>query len=669
MCLLSLIYKESDREIYDLKIYSIGDINMPATIVESFNKNDLRTDGENRFLNLFKNNERFDGWTVFEQPHINGKKPDFVLTHQRKGVVIVEVKDWNLESANYKDLHFRGSDHRLHEKNPISQVEGYKNTILDLELQTISKLSDHFPNRYYSAIETVVFFHGTDKKTALEFCKYPKNTKIWTEINLQRLESDNYELDAKEYTFAITRNSHSILNENEALSQVVDELNHHLSYSDYNRERRAPLKLTSSQKQPLKSIKGSMRRWGGVAGSGKSIILAEKAVQALKDTEDFKSNRVLLLSFNLTLRHYLRDLCSQQFGVERFEGDRKRLKYSMSIEYFHELLMRIMNDYNIKREGNSEDFTEIWISRIEYYLSEETLREEYGYDYIFIDEGQDFKPSWIKFLQKLYTKDGEFFIVYDRNQDIYKRFSEGIWIEDSDQVRGLGFRGSAGYLKVSERIPEKIVNMINKLSEEVFIGYDKISVSTRNSNKNEQINLLQTVKWLNLEANTVDQKVNQVDALVHILLKENQYEDITIITTNEFTGVSLVKHFHDRVNVSHVYDLDLNEDKEIRDNNRRSQKKRFHGGTGNLKISSYQSYKGWQTPNVILVMDHTTTKYDINDPNRGLHHSHLDKEALVDALFISMTRLKERTDTSGFSFWCLNYIPEFNDIEDYFDQT
>ena len=180
----------------------------------------------------------------------------------------------------------------------------------------------------------------------------------------------------------------------------------------------------------------SIRRWGGVAGAGKSLVLAEKAARALK-----KDYRVLILTYNITLRHYLKDLCSQQFGLD----DRRKLKDNLSVLYFHEFLKVVAASYCIKLPydeydiyNKDYDFTKDWIKCLENIMDKNPLPYELKYDYILIDEGQDFRGDWIRFLEKFYTKKGELFIVYDKSQDLYEH---GIWIEDSEQIKNIGFKG------------------------------------------------------------------------------------------------------------------------------------------------------------------------------------------------------------------------------------
>ena len=55
------------------------------------------TEGELFLLNRIV--EKFDpDVKVFFQPFFNGERPDIILIHEWKGVIIIEVKDWDLSS-------------------------------------------------------------------------------------------------------------------------------------------------------------------------------------------------------------------------------------------------------------------------------------------------------------------------------------------------------------------------------------------------------------------------------------------------------------------------------------------------------------------------------------------------------------------------------------------
>ena len=153
---------------------------MDREIIENFNSLDTRTEGEEYLLNIFSTSPRFKGWTIFEQPHINSMKPDFILLNPDKGIIIIEVKDWNLSSNVYEDGgYINGTNGEKIRKNPINQVENYKKTILTTELINSIYLSEEFNDPFYGCIETVVYFHKASKFKVEKFCNASKtHTKI-----------------------------------------------------------------------------------------------------------------------------------------------------------------------------------------------------------------------------------------------------------------------------------------------------------------------------------------------------------------------------------------------------------------------------------------------------------------------------------------------------------
>ena len=175
------------------------------------------------------------------------------------------------------------------------------------------------------------------------------------------------------------------------------------------------------------------------------------------------------------------------------------------------------------------------------------------------------------------------------------------------------------------------------------------------SEKAMQQSLVHEILWHNKRAHNIAQKLFDIEDEIKKLLQNNSLEDITILTTNENTGIEIVKHFKDKgVKVSHVYDMTGK--KNIKE--RRNEKFKFNGGTGRLKICSYHSYKGWQTPNIILVLDLPSTKYN----NGIIEVSDNEEISMEDAIFISMSRVKEKELTGEYSFICLNYIRKYDKL-------
>ncbi|MFE6168451.1 NERD domain-containing protein [Viridibacillus arvi] len=284
------------------------------TIIENPNPREPLTDGEKYLINTLSKIDCFNGWTLFVQPFINSMHPDFILTHREKGVIIIEVKDWHLKPPSYMaPAQILGDNNNYHFSDPVAQVNAYKDMILKYELTNFLSANEHYHRNSFGMISTIVYFHKASRAEGLAFCDHPnpKSCYIWDQNVVENLYHFNERNDALYPPFLFFLQSNFAKGNGQYLQQLVDELHALLRQSDYVRERRTPIKLTPEQ-QALVPIKiGRPRRWSGVAGSGKTLILAEKASEAIK-----QGLNVLIITFNITLRHYIRDLCSQQFGLE-----------------------------------------------------------------------------------------------------------------------------------------------------------------------------------------------------------------------------------------------------------------------------------------------------------------------------------------------------------------
>lgn len=302
-------------------------------------------------------------------------------------------------------------------------------------------------------VMTIVYFHVASRESALEFCGYPNHKKylVWSKKELDNLcDTPLPKRDDFIYpNFLFYERSNFAKDGEQTLQKLVKNLENVLRPSDYARERKQSITLNTEQKRLVELKSGSIRRWSGVAGSGKTLILATKATEAIK-----KGQRVLILTFNITLRHYIRDLCSQQHGHE----NRRLLKTNLTIAHFHGFLKILLAELKLSApKGDLEKYTINVMNEI----SEEINVNFPGhlkYDSILIDEGQDLNGDWIRFLKQFYTRRGELLVFFDQAQDLYKR---SLWITDPNQIEGIGFKGQLGHLKISHRLPQSIVSQID----------------------------------------------------------------------------------------------------------------------------------------------------------------------------------------------------------------
>lgn len=145
----------------------------------------------------------------------------------------------------------------------------------------------------------------------------------------------------------------------------------------------------------------------GCAGSGKTVMACrELARLAAKHGE---SKRFLLLCYNLNLSDTLR----RDPALHEFEGR------NLTISNFHEFcinhaLIPAGRQDLIATEDKSRFFHDDAFPAIREHLA--TLPP---YDYIFVDEAQDFKPEWWEVVRQCLSPQGRLYVFADANQNIY----------------------------------------------------------------------------------------------------------------------------------------------------------------------------------------------------------------------------------------------------------
>lgn len=93
--------------------------------------------GEMYLLQFFSDN--FDeSYEVFFQPFLNGDRPDIILMRKGHGVMIIEVKDWNLKHYHLDEKRkWRLNLNNAFIKSPIDQVLQYKDNLYNLHIENL----------------------------------------------------------------------------------------------------------------------------------------------------------------------------------------------------------------------------------------------------------------------------------------------------------------------------------------------------------------------------------------------------------------------------------------------------------------------------------------------------------------------------------------------------
>lgn len=223
-----------------------------------------------------------------------------------------------------------------------------------------------------------------------------------------------------------------------------------------------------------RTLEGRPTLLRGVAGSGKSILLAWGLVEMLarradRDGPEGPPARVLVTCFNRSLVPLLRrdieslaakrkvDLSDVTFRLSHFEKVLKGLRDHWKIE--------VPSIPRRRKDGEDVCFREV-LAQIESLAQEHPDLEEELWDHVFVDEAQDLDPEALRLLQRLARvdpKSGErgISIFYDDAQNLYGR-SRPVW-------RDLGIHVTGGRAVVLQR-GRRTTRPIATLAMNVLVG-------------------------------------------------------------------------------------------------------------------------------------------------------------------------------------------------------
>ena len=533
-------------------------------IIDNFH-NKLQ-EGELKIARFLESNLSND-WEVYVQPFLNGSRPDIVILNPKMGVMIIEVKDWDLNKYFFENEKLYVKTNRgkqiIDRESPINQARHYRNNLISL----IPRL-DEITDKDFRAISVGLYFNKELKDDVKTFFSNGPNM-YGNEILLSKDDLDIKKIEGIFNTE--TRNKKLIPIES------LDLIRTWLSPPYHFKEQCTNIKLKNNQIIHAKPNIGH-HRIKGVIGSGKTLILAYRAA-ALAE----QNYKVLIVTYNKTLWHYIRDM------VQRtpFNFDPKLIIY----QHFHGFCNDFLNEIGHSKPYNRDD-KDYYFNNIVPFVKDalETsiqgnkYLDELKFDAILIDEGQDFKFEWYKMLCQFLKQRNELVLMCDKAQNIYDR--ELSWIYSGME----GFRGRWGELNESIRLPPIVVREANRFAKMYLPAMDMYA-------EEKQTKLTETVlKWIS--CNTTEDALNQVEGAFDYFVeqKEQHPTDIVILFPNIKLGVEMVKRFKKRnIEVNDVFDD--------------RHKKSFWMGDSRTKMSTINSFKGWELKNIILLInDRTNSK-------------------------------------------------------------
>lgn len=577
------------------------------------------TKGERKVFDFFDTCLSIE-WEIYIQPHLNGLRPDFVLLNPKVGIAVFEVKDWDLDAMNYW-LEDRGNEKSplllaskggksfsLQKENPIEQIHKYKEEIFNLYCPRLQQ-------RHGYAVITAGVIFPFAKEAALKelfasslnyrgMDKYPRYNPLVGLESLQTLDIRNVFPEAQ-------RSFSSYMSED-----MANDLRSWLIEPDFSAEQRLPVELDSRQRELSKTRTSSgYRRIKGPAGSGKSLILAARVGELLKEDKE-----ILVVTFNITLLNYLKDM------AVRFK---REARGSVTWLNFHSWCSRICRDCDA-----SEEYSSLWSGAsqaggilqevlhnklpalVSSLLDEPSNAEKIQtYDAILVDEGQDFLPHWWNLLRRVCKQDGEMLLVADATQDTYETARS--WTDEA--MAGAGFPGGRWVeLDVSYRLP------LDALKAARYFAETFLPKETRDLPETIQgeLNVFPChLKWIH----TNEQRAEDVcvEEILNMVSgpKVLSITDTTFLSSNQKFGLKVIDRLSKKgIKTTHTYDPDTRES--------RRKKLGFYMGDAKVKATTLQSFKGWESRMLVIYVGSNVT------------------ERSLASIYVGLTRLKRHVEGS-----------------------
>ena len=509
-------------------------------------------------------------WYIYVRPIYNGHKPDLCIFNESYGVTFIHVSELtteNLEPLYEKIQTSHGvvkrkifiKNNNPDEKiiHPTSVAESYSD-----ELKMV-----YVPLMYYAILKGEKKW--TIVKSAVYYC------------NVDSQDGEPLFRDNKGFVKSFFKDStddqliqailpKSDTNEYKLEGDWIPRIKSWIFPSYHSVEEGTFIELSNDQERDAKPTPKKHIRTRGVAGGGKTLVLAQRAARLAAIDK-----KVLIITFNITLIHYIKH------HIERspYPFDRQNI----TIRHFHGFCRDYLEENYIPwpKEGGQEVLDNGVAFLVKDLLQRGINKNGRKYDAVLIDEGQDIEGSWYHCLCQFLTENDELFLIVDDRQNLYNRKSS--WI---DAPRDVKFRGKWRSLKSNYRIPPNLVKIVN-LFAELYLGNvgDKIVCAQQL----ELAYLNNDFEWDNVAnlMQAIEKSYQIYNRLIHTAGVKP--EDIAILLCTHKEGKALVKYFDaKKVDLHHIF-------------GNQGLKYAFDWYNKQSKASTIHSFKGWEIPNVIII--------------------------------------------------------------------
>lgn len=397
--------------------------------------------------------------------------PDFVVLHPRRGVLVLEVKDWKLptiQSADKSSVVLLTNEGIKRASNPLTQARVYA-----LELQVLLKTDPLLRQSTKSPRpgELIMPWGWGVVLTNITRRQF-EQTDLCEVLNPQQVicqDEMTESVDAEAFQQRLWNMFPQVFPCALSLPQI-DRVRYHLFpeirvsaqpgqfglFGEGEAELPSLIKVMDFQQEQLaRSLGEGHRVIHGAAGSGKTMILGYRCAHLAKATV----KPILVLCYNRSLAGRLRQVMGE-----------KGLGEKVSVQHFHGWCKAMLTAYNIglpPGQRNAELYLAALVEKTMEAV-ERGLVPRAQYAAVMIDEGHDFEPDWFRLVvQMVDPSSNSLLVLYDDAQSIYlgkkKRLdfsfaSVGVQAVGRTTVLKLNYRNTLEVLSVARAFADDLLS-------------------------------------------------------------------------------------------------------------------------------------------------------------------------------------------------------------------
>jgi len=400
--------------------------------------------------------------------------PDFVLLHARRGLLILETKDWKLETIQRatRQLFEIIPDGRPKTViNPISQARHCAIQVvnaLERDPQLVHPSGAHqgklaFPWGHGVVLTRITRkqFESAQLDQAMEPDRVICSDEMAESVDAEQFQQRLWNMFPHSFGHVMSlpqldrvrwimfpdvrvQTQASLFDESAADSELPTMMR----------------VMDLQQEQLARSLGEGHRVIHGVAGSGKTMILGYRADYLAKAVTP-TSKRILILCYNEPLALTLNSVMAA-----------KGLTDSVHARHFHKWCREQLVAFGqtLPEQSNSKQYVDHLVQFVIGAVERQQIPSG-QYQAVLIDEGHDFAPEWLKLVaQMVDPTTNSLLVLYDDAQSIYDRSRSK---QFSFKSVGIQAQGRTTILKINYRNTKQILQTASLIAADLLTADDK----------------------------------------------------------------------------------------------------------------------------------------------------------------------------------------------------